>query len=211
MIVGIVSEKGGVSKSTTAIHLAAFFSRIGSTLLLDGDRLKCATNWDQRGRAAGNVTPFRVAPVGAAMALAPHYEHKIVDTGQNPNIDDLLVVAKYSDLLVVPSKPAGFDPDGLGQTIRALRSITHDDGSPIQFRVLITRVLHRHRRKVAKIRETLKAGHVPIFETEIPELTAFERAAEQGVLVDSYTADPYSEQAWAAYEAVGKELLNGKA
>jgi chromosome partitioning protein len=49
-IVTVTGFKGGVGKSTTAIHLAAYFSALGQTLLVDGDPNHTAVAWAQRGR-----------------------------------------------------------------------------------------------------------------------------------------------------------------
>ena len=38
-IVTVTGYKGGVAKSTTAIHVATFFSEQGKTILVDGDPL----------------------------------------------------------------------------------------------------------------------------------------------------------------------------
>jgi chromosome partitioning protein len=40
-IVTITGYKGGVGKSTTAVHLATFFSEKGKTVLVDGDTNSC--------------------------------------------------------------------------------------------------------------------------------------------------------------------------
>ena len=39
MVISVASYKGGVGKTVTAVHLAAFFQRLGPTLLLDADAL----------------------------------------------------------------------------------------------------------------------------------------------------------------------------
>lgn len=209
MIIGIASEKGGVGKTTTALHLAQFLQRqFGSTVLFDGDRIRIATNFDKRGRANNTPPEFDVLPVEAATGYAAHYRNRVIDTGQQPGDKDLLILAQYCDLLIVPTAPAAFDADGLGQTIRALRNITKPNGQPINFRVLFTRVEHHHAKEIRELRTMLERGVVPMFSTEIPELKAFERAAGRGVLVDAVKDDPYAEKAWEAYEAAGRELLN---
>jgi chromosome partitioning protein len=48
MIITIASFKGGVSKTTTAVHLAAYLQKRSPTLLIDGDPNRSATGWSRR-------------------------------------------------------------------------------------------------------------------------------------------------------------------
>jgi chromosome partitioning protein len=57
MIVTVASHKGGVGKTTTAFHLAAYFQTLAPTLLLDGDETRNATAWCKRGSGVS----FKVA------------------------------------------------------------------------------------------------------------------------------------------------------
>ena len=45
MIYAVVNTKGGVGKTTTAVHLATMLSRLGETLLIDGDPQASAASW----------------------------------------------------------------------------------------------------------------------------------------------------------------------
>jgi len=56
MIVTTASFKGGVAKTTTAIHIAAYLQKKGETLLVDGDPNRSATRWSKRGKGL----PFKV-------------------------------------------------------------------------------------------------------------------------------------------------------
>lgn len=202
MIIGIASYKGGVAKTTTGIHLAAFAQTLAPTVLFDGDSTRNAMGWAQRGPGL----EFTVAPDEAAAMIAGNYTHRIVDTGQKPEEKDLLALAMYSDLLIIPTVPAALDSDSLLQTVRALRLVSNAHGGPVNFKVLLTRVAPDSARQVDELREHLGGKHVPVFATEIPRLKAFEKAAADGVLV-SDVDDPRAERGWLAYEAVGREIF----
>lgn len=49
MIITTAAFKGGVGKTTTSIHVAAFLQQHGDTLLVDGDPNRSATRWSKRG------------------------------------------------------------------------------------------------------------------------------------------------------------------
>src|SRR5271168_5159070 len=96
LIITVASYKGGVAKTTTAVHLAAYLQTLAPTLLLDGDDTRNATTWGQRGPGF----PFRLADEVQASRLARDYEHTVIDTGQRPRQVDLKALAEGSDILV---------------------------------------------------------------------------------------------------------------
>jgi len=196
LIITVASYKGGVCKTTTAVHLAAFLQTKAPTLLLDGDVTKNATAWSQR----GSGFPFRVAGIDQAAKLAREFTHIVIDTGQRPSMDDLQAAAEGCDLLVVPAVPSALDTDGLGQTIRALQQIKNST-----YRVLLTRVPPDAAKDASELRELLAELKAPVFKSEIPRLKAFEKAAGKGQIVNQVD-DRNAERAWDAYAAAGKEL-----
>jgi chromosome partitioning protein len=48
-IITITGYKGGVGKSTTAVHIAEFLSKHGNVILVDGDPNRTAIDWHKRG------------------------------------------------------------------------------------------------------------------------------------------------------------------
>ena len=201
MILTVASYKGGVGKTTTAVHLAEYLERHhGRTLLLDGDSTRNATNWMSRRAEADGSFPVTVAPIEASARLSRDFEHIVIDTGQKPTDDDLHALALNCDLLVVPSVPSFLETDGLAQTIGALNALAARN-----YRVLLTRVDHFAGGRAAELRRELADKGVPLFAGEIPRLTAFEKAVGAGQIVGEVN-DPQAARAWSCYEAVGREL-----
>src|SRR5919108_2155092 len=131
MIITVASYKGGVGKTTTAVHLAAYLHTQAPTLLLDGDDTRNATAWSQRGKGF----PFTVADEVQAARLARDYTHTVIDTGQRPKQVDLKALSEGCDLLVVPAVPASLDTDGLALMLQTLQHIER-----VNYRVLLTKV-----------------------------------------------------------------------
>jgi chromosome partitioning protein len=197
VIITVASHKGGVGKTTTAFHLAAFFQKEAPTLLLDGDETRNATAWSKRG---GGVA-FRVADEVQAARLAAQFTHIIIDTGQKPREIDLKALAQGCDLLIIPAVPATLDTEGLVLTIEAISAI-----ADARYKVLLTKVPPVPEPDGKLLRLELERQGIPVFTAEIPRLKAFEKAAALGVPVSAID-DPRAKRGWEAYTAVGQEAL----
>ena len=71
MIITVTSYKGGVGKTTTAIHLAAYLQRLAPTLLVDNDPNRSAIGWAARSE---NVLPFRVVDINQSLKVGRDFE-----------------------------------------------------------------------------------------------------------------------------------------
>lgn len=203
MIVTIATYKGGVGKTTSAIHLAAYLNSLAPTALFDGDAIRAATKWQHRG--TGKALPFDVHPIGLIGKEIGKYTHAVIDTEANPSPDDFKELADGCDLLIIPAEPETTATDGLYYTLQKLISAEKTSS----YRVLLTKVLPKPRSIEAdKLRKALEAEHIPVFQSQIPFLGAFHKASTEGGLVSQLKDDRNAKRAWASYEAAGKEFIN---
>lgn len=197
MYVTVTNYKGGVGKTTTAVHLAAYFQKLGPTVLIDGDPNRSATKW-----AEGGKLPFAIVDREEGDYQARKYVHVIKDTEARPGIADFERLARGCDLLVIPAVPSKLDIEALKLTISALRKVGTD-----RYRVLLTKVPPKPETDGPELRELLNRAKTPIFKAEIPRLKSFEKAAAQGVPIYE-VSDARAERGWEAYERAGKEIFN---
>ncbi len=195
MIVTVASFKGGVGKTTTAVHLAAFFQPKGATVLIDGDDNHSATAWAKRGEL-----PFPVVDARQTAKVARQFEHVIIDTQARPSQEDLKELGDGCDLLVIPSTPDALSLDALMLTVAALRSLGTD-----KYKILLTIIPPKPSRDGEEARGMLAEEALPVFNRGVRRLASFQKAALAGIIVQGVD-DPRAKRAWEDYLAIGEEI-----
>lgn len=194
MILTIASFKGGVGKSTTAIHLAQYFAQHAPTALIDGDPNRSAMLWASRGSPSFDVVDeHRIAQV------ARTHEHLVIDTRARPDPEDLKAISEGCDLMILPCTPDPFSMDAMLQTVKALRVLGSN-----KYRILLTIVPPKPMTDGDQARHAISEAGLPVFSAEVRRTVAFQRAALSGMTVDQVKTD-VSHMAWIDYERVAQE------
>ncbi len=189
MRIAIVNLKGGVGKTTTAIHLATLLGQSARTLLVDTDPQASAWEWCHQ---VGDTLPFNtdLRPVQQLHRLVDDlmtdYDHLVVDTppGHEPIVRSALAAV---ELAVVPIAPSTVDAARFGPTLDLLGQADSDE-RPLHYRVLLTKV-RAGTRSAPDLRAELAALDLPLLHTEIPLRERYSRGF--GLIPDEDGLTPY--------------------
>jgi chromosome partitioning protein len=93
-IITITGFKGGIGKSTSAIHLAGVLSGMAKVLVVDGDQNRTCINWAKRGSL-----PFTIVDQRQAVKMVAGHDYVLIDTPARPDTDDIKELAKGATCL----------------------------------------------------------------------------------------------------------------
>ena len=203
MIIAIVNLKGGVAKTTTAVHFAYYLSTKDATALVDGDPNRSAVAW--AGRANGTF-PFKVITEIQLPRFVGQFRHIVTDTKARPEREDLQDLMETADLIILPTPASGDDLRVTAQTARTLQDL----GST-KHKVLLTRVPTNHGSTDEKdARDFLTSQGVPVVKGRIRHYKAYEKAFVAGVPVFQIKQDKNAKIAWSDYVTAIEEVVDGK-
>jgi chromosome partitioning protein len=190
-VIAIVSQKGGVGKSTLAVHLATEATAQGQrVLLLDLDPQGSAMEWaSRRGDLPPDVSGANPASIGKEIerAKGDGYDLVVVDTA--PHADHAaLQAARAADLVAIPCRPSTFDIAAISATLDLCKlankqSVVVLNAAPIRSRVTI------------EAEEALAEKGAKVSPVVIRQRVAF-----QHCMIDGRTAAEYEPGGAAAHE-----------
>ena len=134
--VSFVSKKGGVAKTTSAIHYAYWLSLQDlAVTLIDDDNNRTASNWAERARSNEKFSvPFRIASFRSMSKAVDGADYVVIDSQASRTDDDLKDFAEDCDLVVIPTKP---DINSARSAVETADAIKEHGG---EYRILIADV-----------------------------------------------------------------------
>jgi len=183
MIVALTNSKGGVGKSTLAVHLAAWWKEQGAEVaLVDADAQGSSSVWLRE--AAPAIPLFRLQTPDDLLEQVPQlrtrFEHLIIDgpAGLSEVTRAILLVA---DLALLPCGPSVLDLRAAHEAIRVVKQAHAIRQGPPRA-VLVPNKLQVQYRLSRELLETVKSLGVPTVGG-LRLRQAYADAAGQGVVV----------------------------
>lgn len=207
----IASSKGGVGKTTIAIHIAVAAVDSGkSVLILDTDPQGSAYAW---WNIRENDQPFLVQC--STDKIAEYQENAcrdgidlvIIDSAP-AHTEDVLAVSKAADLTLIPSRPSFLDLDAIGSTVKAVAeagklSAILFNACPPGRGVGEASVTH-------EARQVLAGAPIPACEVSLTQRAALSHAFNGGQAVSEYEpGGKGAAEITSLFKWIDERLFNG--
>lgn len=193
MIFAVVNTKGGVGKTTTAVHLAVMLASKGPTLLIDGDPQASAASWAAwRRETALTPSPTTTCLTGKAILaegkqLAAGFEHAVIDAGgrDSASLRSALLLAQRA---IIPVGASNLDAAAMTDLLEVV-GLAQDLNPSLDVRVLLTRVDPRTK-DTAEMMQFLAEQKLTVLDGKVCERVAYRRSIGEGATVQEVGKDP---------------------
>jgi chromosome partitioning protein len=195
--IAVLSEKGGVGKTTLALHLAWMFSKQGEdgkwSLLIDADPQASVMAWHEERKAS---IPFRVLRYAKPDIHEREdeflekflYTFCVIDCP--PRVTDIARSAILAaDLVIIPVTPSSLDVWACQETISLIEESKEyrDKNEPPPYCIALNRVIVNTEIS-RKVDSALRNAGIPILDTWIKQRVAYAECVSAGKTI--FETDP---------------------
>jgi chromosome partitioning protein len=210
VIIALLNQKGGVGKTTLALHLAGHWASQGKrVIVVDADPQGSALDWSEQRAREGLLRLFGVIGLARdtlhreAPELARDAVHLIIDGP--PRIAGLMRSALLAaDFVLVPAQPSPFDGWASGEMLKLIA-----EAKIFRPQIISRFVLNRCGSRTVIARETaeLLADHdPPALGATIGQRVCFAAAARSGRLVNEIDGESFAAREIAALATEAERL-----
>lgn len=181
LIIGVISQKGGVGKSTISRLIAREYANAQwNVKIADLDIAQGTSfNWQTR-RLQNNIQPEipveRFRTVEQALKITNHYDLVIIDSPPHSS-EGTLKIAKHSDLCVLPT---GLSLDDLEPSILLAHELIKKGIHKSKIVFALCKV-GTSKTELIEARNYINEAGYFCLEGELPEKTAYRRASDEGL------------------------------
>ena len=202
-VISIVSQKGGVGKSTLSIHLAtAAKIKNQESALIDLDPQASASKWsDSREVEYPVVISCQASRLEKVLAAAQDEKADFVVIDSAPHSESAALAAiRSADLILIPCQPSILDLRAISDTIDLVRLAKKEA-------IALLNCVPTRGTLGNEAAEAIKQYSIPIAPVQISERTAFVRCLSAGLTVMEYEPKgKASKEIWQLYKWICQQV-----
>ncbi|MBS0206904.1 MAG: ParA family protein [Planctomycetes bacterium] len=206
MIIVVANSKGGVGKSTLAVHLAAWLHAQGHRVsLADCDTQQSSSEWIRE--ACPGVVAVRLDNPDAILNELPLLDQEtdyVVADGPGSQTETSRALLLRADLAIVPCKASMLEVRALAKATEVLRQ-AQDIRSGVPKAVIVLSMIGRNYRLTQDMKDAATSLNLPLAHTSMVLRQIYADAPGQGAVVGSLGAR--AKEAASEVDQLFREIL----